>query len=354
MTLLEPLKLPLRLNRLDTLDPAALARWDAAVAAHPDATMFHLSAWPLAIRDTFGHHFWLLTAERGDQIVGLLPLILVRSALFGARLASNAFAVYGGPLTDDAEAATALDQEAVRLMAETGAKTLEYRNRAAQRPDWPAKRETYARFVMPIAPTLEANMKALPSKQRNMVRKGEKAGLCAIDQTEVDRAWRLYAESVRNLGTPAFPKRLFAALKRRYGDDCLIQTVERDGVAYAASLSLIFRDEIHIYYAGGSRAGRDHAANDFLFWSVLEAGRRRGLKRYDLGRSKAGTGAYDFKVKWGITPEPLHYEYQLAPGESLPDMNPNSPRYARFVAGWRRLPLWLANSAGPLLSRSLG
>lgn len=339
---------------IDAADPAARARWDQAVGARADATMFHLAAWPMAIAETFGHRFWLLAAERDGVIVGLLPLILVRSRLFGTRLASNAFAVYGGPLADDADVHAALDAAAIRLRDETGASLLEYRNLHRLRPDWPAKTDVYARFRKPILDTPDANMKALPSKQRNMIRKGEKAGLEAIEETGVDPAWQLYAESVRNLGTPVFPRSLFVALKRHYGDDCVIQTVRHEGVAIAASLSLVFRDEIHIFYAGGTRAGRAVAANDFLFWSVMEAGRRRGLASYDLGRSKVGTGAYDFKLKWGIEPEPLAYEFQLAPGAAMPDMNPNSPKYTRFVELWQRLPLPVANFIGPLLSRSLG
>lgn len=338
-----------------TLDDAHQCnRWDSFVTASPDATVFHLTAWTRAINATFGHKVWLLAALRGETVVGVLPLIETRSLLFGHRIASNAFAVYGGPLAGDARAHAALDEQAIAIFRQTGAKSLEYRNLERRRPDWPAKTESYARFRKPILPTLEENLAALPSKQRNMVRKGMKAGLVATEESGTRLAWSLYAESVRNLGTPVFPHRLFVELKRCYGDNCIVQVVRHEKTALAASLSLIFRDEIHIFYAGGSYAGRPYAANDFLFWSVMEAGRTRDLARYDFGRSKVGSGAYDFKRKWGMEPEPLAYEYQLAPGEEMPDMNPNAGKFARAVELWSHLPLPVANILGPFVSRSLG
>lgn len=352
MSLADPARL--RVRHLDLDDPAGCARWDAAVRAHPDATVFHLTAWSRAVAQAYGHRVWMLYVERDGVIDGLLPLTLINSLLFGKRLISTAFAVYGGPLADSPETHAALDAEATGIQASCGAEALEYRNRQRLRPDWPAKTDIYATFRKPVDPDPEVNMLSLPRKRRAMVRKGQAAELQAEEVAHVDRVWLSYAESVRNLGTPVFPRRWFVALKQQFGDDCVLQLVTKDGVVHAGGLSLIFRDELHFFYFGGTREGREWAVNDFLFWSVMEATRTRGLRLFDMGRSKVGTGAYDFKVNWGIEPEPLAYEFHLAPGAHMPDMNPNSPKYQRFVQMWSRLPLEIANLAGPLLARSLG
>lgn len=341
-------------TQLDIADQAACRAWDRFVLNHPAGTVFHRTAWPRSIAQAMGHRPYLFCIERNGAIAAVLPVIHVRHALFGNRLVSCAFGVYGGPLADSADDHQALDEAAWALALKVGAQSLEYRDRARLRPDWPARTDVYASFRMPIAADEEACLKALPGKRRNMIRKAIKSGLDYEVDQHVDRQYAIYAESVRNLGTPVFPKALMARLKDNFGDDCVIQIIRHDGHAVAAALSLIFRNEIHIYYAGGTPAARAVAANDFMFWAVMQYGRANGLTLFDLGRSKEGTGAWTFKTLWGLTPEPLAYEFRLAPGQALPNLNPTSGKYARAVALWQKLPLPVANLLGPLLSRGLG
>ena len=87
---------------------------------------------------------------------------------------------------------------------------------------------------------------------------------------------------------------------------------------------------------------------------LRRAGRERGATLFDFGRSKAGTGAFAYKRNWGFEGEQLHYCYRLAEGASIPDNNPNNPKYRLFIAAWKRLPLPVANLLGPPLVRGLG
>jgi len=335
-------------------DIAACRAWDDFVRAHRHGTVFHLTAWSRSIRDALGHDAHPLFILRDGAMAAVLPLIHVRSRLFGNRLVSNAFAVYGGPLASAAADHVALDEAAWRLAQDLGARFLEYRNRARLRPDWPANTDTYATFRMAIAADADACLKALPGKRRNMVRKALKSGLDYVIDADIARHYAIYAESMRNLGTPVFAKALFAHLKANYGEDCVVQIIRHQGHGIAAALSLVFRDEIHIYYAGGTRPARALAANDFMFWAVMQHGRERGLRLFDLGRSKRGTGSWTFKTLWGVAPTPLSYEFRLAPGQAMPNLNPASGKYARAVAAWQKLPLAVANRLGPLISRGLG
>lgn len=352
MTYMMPIVSTLHLS-----DAAARERYDAYVREAPDATAFHLSAWGRAVRKGTGQTPHYLVAEANGAIVGILPLIHVKSPLFGQSLASNAFAVYGGPVADSAAAHEALDAAAWALAEKLGVSSVEYRNQRRLRPDWPAKTEAYATFRRALGADSDANLKAIPRKQRAEVRRSLEFGLetrVARDARAISDHFAVYSESVRNLGTPVFPRRLFESLLEYYGEDADILTVSKDGRPVASVLSLYFRGEVLPYYGGGTREARALRANDHMYWMLMEHARERGCASFDFGRSKIGSGPYSFKKNWGFTPQPLAYEYRLAPGARIPDVNPNNPKYRLMIETWSRLPLWLANRLGPVLARGLG
>jgi FemAB-related protein (PEP-CTERM system-associated) len=151
-----------------------------------------------------------------------------------------------------------------------------------------------------------------------------------------------------------FPRALFAAILDAFDADADILTVYKDGKPLSSVLSLYHGGEVLPYYGGGLPEARTWRANDHMYWQLMEHARRRGCTSFDFGRSKFGTGPFAFKKNWGFEPAPLHYEFRLAEGEALPDLSPNNPKYKAMIALWTRLPLWLANRAGPLVSRGLG
>lgn len=344
----------LTIKLLDSADRATAARWDSFVLACPGATFFHRAGWQRLMEDIFHHPTRFLYAERAGEIVAVLPLAHVNSRLFGNALTSLPFAVYGGVAAVDAEAAAALETEAQALARGLGVDHLELRNIEARHSDWPTQ-DLYVTFRKEILPEEEANMLAIPRKQRAMVRKGIKNGLVSEIDTTVDRFFAVYADNVRRHGTPAMAKRYFAALQREFGDDVEILTVlGPKGEVLSSVLSFYFRDEILPYYAGDYEAARDLAANDFKYWELMRRACARGIKVFDYGRSKVGTGPYSFKKNWGFEPQPLHYEYCLLRRDSIPQNNPANAKFKVFIALWRRLPLAVANSLGPHIVRHLG
>jgi FemAB-related protein (PEP-CTERM system-associated) len=275
--------------------------------------------------------------------------------LFGHSLVGLPFAVYGGVAATHEEAADALEAEAQAIARRSGVAHLELRNVVRRHADWPAQTDLYVTFRKSILPDEEANMLAIPRKQRAMVRKGIKNDLVAEVDHTVDRFFALYADNVHRHGTPALSKRYFQALKKEFGNDCDILTVSsRDGKPLSSVLSFYFRDEILPYYAGDDEAARDLAANDFKYWELMRRACARGLKVFDYGRSKVGTGPYAFKKNWGFEPQPLHYEYCLYKRDAIPQNNPTNPKYRLMIETWRRMPLALANRLGPFVVRNLG
>jgi len=343
-----------QIKRLTAQDAASAKAWDEFVFACPQATFFHRSAWLQLIEQQFGHQAFFLYAEQDGAITGVLPLAQVKSMLFGHSLVALPFAVYGGVAASNDAAAASLETEAQAIAQRLGVEHLEFRNTAPRHTDWP-KQDLYVTFRKEIFPEEEANMQAIPRKSRASVRKGIKNALVSQIDANVDRFFALYADNVHRHGTPAMPKRYFAALLQAFGDDAEVMTVTSpDGRPLSSVLSFYFRDEVLPYYAGDDESARDLAANDFKYWELMRRACARGLKVFDYGRSKQGTGSFAFKKNWGFEPTPLHYEYCLYKREAVPQNNPNNPKYQLMIRTWRRLPIGVANWLGPFIVRNLG
>ncbi|MFT8245513.1 FemAB family XrtA/PEP-CTERM system-associated protein [Roseomonas sp. BN140053] len=344
--------------RIRELDDASAGAWDSFVRATPAATFFHLSAWARVIRGAFNHPTHYVFAEQDGAVVGVLPLARMRTRLFGDSLSSTPFCVYGGPVAASPDAAAALEAHAVGLRRRLGAPVLEFRRRAAPDPGWEERPPLYVTFRKPFRITGDDGKDQaanIPRKQRAEVRKAIRLGLASVSDSDTDRLHRIYAESVRNLGSPVFPRRYFRLLAEAFPGEHDVTTVLHDGRPVAAVLNFHFRDEVLPYYGGGTRGARAVSANDFLYWEVMRrAGAERGATLFDFGRSKIDTGAFSFKKNWGFEPERLHYCYRLAPGARIPDNNPNNPKYRLMIAVWKRLPLPVAGLVGPALVRGLG
>lgn len=341
------------------LQPHDRVRWDAFVQACPEATFFHRAGWQTIMEQGLGHDSHFLYAEQDGRISGVLPLAHIRSRLLGNSLVSLPFCVYGGIASSNRAARQALDGAAQTLARQLQVGHLEYRQRStsdeqpAMQPGWLGK-PLYASFRRPLHEDEQDNLLAIPRKQRAVVRKGIAAGLQHSMDDDLERFFPLYASSVHRLGTPVFARRHFSLLRTVFESDCEILTVSQGRQAQASVMTFYFRDEVLPYYAGGSLLARDTGANDFMYWELMRRAGARGVRLFDFGRSKLGTGAYDFKKNWGFVAEPLPYAYKLVCAKALPDTNPLNPKYRWFIRAWRRLPLPLANLLGPHIVRQLG
>ena len=335
-------------------------QWDAFVADCAAATPFQTRGWSEAVSAAIGHHAHVLAArDAGGTVVGLLPLHHVKSPLFGQALVGSAFAVDGGVLAEDAATASALADAAMMLAVRLGAGTVELRGGALpEAAGWHREEGIYAGFVRDLAADDNAELLAIPRKQRAEVRKALDSGLTVTTGTDVAERrdhYDVYATSVRNLGTPVFPRALFTEVLNRLGPETAdILTVRDGGRPVASVLSLYWRGTVMPYWGGGLAEARRSRANELMYFALMRHARERGCARFDFGRSKLGTGPFAYKKNWGFQPQPLTYARWLGPGEAARDTNPNSARYQLLVDLWKRLPLWLANAVGPHIARGLG
>jgi len=333
------------------IDQLPSGAWDKFVQAN-GGSFFHLSGWKTLFQDVFGFRTHYMAAERQGEVAAILPLVEQNSILFGRGLIAAPFCVEGGPLGSEG-GCRALEDAAKNLMRDRKASFIEFRSRSASRPGWQIKKDQYAIFKRPLAGDEAANLKAIPRKQRAVVRKALESGLVIQVHDNPRTFYPIYARSVQNLGTPVFPLRYFERICELFKDRCEIVVVYEGATAVSAVLSFYYGDTVLPYYGGGLAAARRSGANDLMYWGVMCRAATRGCTAFDFGRSKAGSGAFSFKKNWGFEPEWLEYEYWLANGGTMPDNNAASPKYAMMVDLWKRLPPWLADRAGPQLIRHL-
>ncbi|WP_367847258.1 FemAB family XrtA/PEP-CTERM system-associated protein [Rhodoferax sp. WC2427] len=344
----------IEVKRLEVTDSRSTHLWDEFVFSNINATFFHRAGWQKIISSVFNHPTYFLYVESDGCIQGILPLAHVKSILFGNSLISLPFAVYGGVVAINDEVANSLEFAAQELAKKLDVDHLELRNLDQRNLDWPAQ-DIYVTFRKTILPTEEENLLAIPRKQRAMIRKGIKNGLCSSIDSNVDVFFNLYADNVHRHGTPAMPKKYFSALKKEFDQDCEILIISsNDGIPISSVMSFYFRDEVLPYYAGDSVAARDLAANDFKYWELLRRACEAGLKTFDYGRSKVNTGSFAFKKNWGFDAKQLSYEYCLYRSRSIPQNNPSNKKFSLLISTWKRLPISFANAIGPFIVKNLG
>jgi FemAB-related protein (PEP-CTERM system-associated) len=343
----EPASQAVRVEHASDDDP----RWDAYVASRPEGTFFHRAGWCRAFARVFGYRWRGLIALRGTRVAGVLPLAQVSGFPRGTSLISSPFASYGGVLADDAGAGAALLEAATALAAETGARYLELRD-GMRFPELPVK-DLYVTFRRPIGPDHERNFAEIRGKQRTSIRNAQKHGLTSYTGGAelLPVLYPIYSHSVRNLGTPVFPRRLFQALLEEFPNDSRILVVESAGKPVSAVLAFFHAGHALPHYAGTLREAYRYSGSDFMYWSLMRVAADLGCTVYDFGRSKRETGAFEFKKHWGLEPTPLAYQYRLLRDKTIPDLSPRNPRFSLAIRAWRRLPLPVAERIGPRVVR---
>lgn len=326
--------------------------WNRFVSNCPHGTFFHRAEWKDVFEASLGHTTHYLLAEAGGEVSGVLPLVHIRSRIFSNLLASLPFLAYGGVLASDSRSADLLVSEAESIGQKFGVDFIEFRNRNETQADWVVK-ANYVTFRKEIPNSPDECLKMIPRKQRAMIRKGIGHGLESRVEDNLENFYPVFSESYRNLGTPVLSRAYFDAIKQAFGEDCEVMTIFKDGSAVASVMSYYFEDEVIPYYGGSLPIARSLMANDFMYWELMRRGSESGVRIFDYGRSREGTGSYRFKKHWGFVPEPLHYQYKLVRQSVMPDLSPGNPKYRLAIAIWKRLPIALTRMLGPALAKGL-
>ncbi len=340
-------------NALTIIEINSAQVWQDYVIAHPKGTCFHNYGWKKTLAEALGYTVQYLGAFEGEKCVGVFPLAIVKSRLFGNSAVSLPFCTYGGPLTTHDEALIALSDAAKKIALEHNVSYLEHRERGTEQVI--AELEgTYFSFRKGIPPG-PAEMTFMPSKRRNMVRKASAAGLTYEVNLDVNTFFELYSANAKAHGTPALPIRFFKSLINSLGENVDILFVKnKEGIAISCIMSFYHNGSVHAGFAGELPEARQFAANDFKYWSLLQHAVSRNCVEFDLGRSKIGTGSFEFKKLWGLNCFPVVHHRILISGKQLPNNNPNNPKFSLAIKIWPKLPSRFTNWLGPKIIHGLG
>jgi FemAB-related protein (PEP-CTERM system-associated) len=331
--------------------------WNGFVLSHEHGSAFHLMQWQRLIQSTFGHeprHIIARSTETGD-LVGILPLFLVRSRIFGRLLVSTPHAPYGGILATSQSAEDAIFNRALETAKDLDVQFLELRSvRNSVAHHSLLTKDLYVTFRQVLGADPEANLLSIPKKTRAEIRDGIRNGLeFKVDAIGPDEFFEIYSHNVRDLGTPVFTKRLFENGMREFGPNCRIFSVHWKGRLVAASWALFYKDEVMPYFSASFREYNRLSVNNYMYWMLMKYGAENGHPCFDFGRSKKGTGAFNFKKRWGMVMTDLPYQYALWRSPAMPDTSPLNPKFSLGIQVWRRLPLWLTRAIGPMVSQHL-
>jgi FemAB-related protein (PEP-CTERM system-associated) len=329
--------------------PADSAAWDAFVQQHPQGSPFHLQAWRKTIEDSFAFTPLYLLAEDEGRICGILPLFLVSNVLIKKALISSPFAVYGGILAASPSAANALHSEAKARGTQLGVQYVELRNGYSEQCVGEPNVDRYVTFLSEIGPDEEKILESIPRKVRYMVRKSLKHGFVSRVTRELPAFEHLYADSLRRLGTPSFPHRFFQSILTNFGTSVEIREYDLNGKTVSAVLSFHFGDRILPYYGAADSAFNAFAPNNYMYFELMRWAGQNGYKTFDFGRSKLGSGSYEFKAHWGMREEVLPYQIILIKRKDLPNFSPTNPKYKLAIKMWQKLPLSVTRAIGPSL-----
>ncbi len=349
-----PVNMDQRVSLIGLDDAAMLERVEAFVHDQ-GGSIFHRPQWLKAVQAGTRQMGRGLVAEQLGVITGWLPLTEVRSRLFGSTLVSSGFGVGGGILANCDQVRAELAQSAEEYAARSGIASVEMRGGAVPQ-GWESWNDKHCGFERSLSGTDDDELKSIPRKARAEVRKGLKNGLevrIGRSRDDLNAHYKVYSESVRNLGTPVFPRRLFSAMIEAFPGACDILTVLHEGKPLSSVLSFYHGGAVLPFWGGGTFEARGARSNELMYYELMLHARHRGMERFDFGRSKTGSGPYKFKKNWGFEPVPLTYSRWTAVGAKPRDIDPTSESYSRKIELWKKLPLPVANLVGPFIARDL-
>ena len=331
-----------------------MSEWNSYVAGNAAASIYHRAEWRELIRTTFGHGglYYVARDSRGN-IVGILPLIRLKSRLFGDFLVSMPYFNYGGAVADHPAIEDKLMQAANEQAGALHVSHIEYRD-DTPRTSLPVRSDK-VNMILPLPDSDTALWNSFSSKLRAQIKRPQRENprihfghqSCLADFHSV------FARNMRDLGTPVYGKSFFRNILDTFPENSRIIVLHLHNRPVAAAFLMGHGDRLEIPWASTVRDANPLSMNMLLYWEVLKFGMQRGFKYFDFGRSSRDSGTFRFKQQWGAQPKQLYWHYWLAEGGELPALNPSNPRYAFLITLWKRLPVFVANRLGPPIVKNL-
>lgn len=319
------------------------------------SSLYHDYRWTSVVEKSFGHKsYYLISEDSNGRIAGTIPMVQLKSLLFGNFLVSMPYFNYGGVCADNTVIRDLLIEEAIRKAKDLGASHIELRQELPLNNGFPVKASKVSmRLGLPKS---EADLwTSLSSKLRSQIRKPQKEGMTVriSRHEELGNFYRIFSVNMRDLGTPVYPKLFFGNILDYFPENSWICTVSAGKTPVASGFLLGFKEKLEIPWASSIREYNRLGPNMLLYWSCLEFACNRGFRVFDFGRSTIDGGTYRFKEQWGASPVPLYWHYWMRGEIPIPDLTPRNPKYQLAINLWKKLPLPITRYLGPLIVKNL-
>jgi serine/alanine adding enzyme len=345
------------LEIVELADAGCEAEWQSYVKSAPHASPYHALEWRDVLLRAFGHRSWYLMAQDDGTTRGVLPLVEIKSSLFGHFFVSLPFLDYGGILADTPQHEMALATAAADLASKRGAHHIELRQSFAAaigaEVGWKL-RQHKAALVIPLNVDPDTHWSGLNSRLRGKVRKAEKSGaeFSVGTADELDDFYRVFSLNMRDLGTPVYSAAFFQHVLR-FAKDAVVLLVRREGRPAAGAIALRRGELVQLPWICSDYSRSAFNVNEYLYWNAIQWACRSGARELDLGRCSIDGGVFRFKMQWNPKARPLFWYYWQPAGIELPELSPNNPKYALAIRCWKKMPLAFANWLGPWIVRNI-
>jgi len=333
-------------------DSDFVAKWDEFVRNSSEGSLWHSSSFLKCIASNFGYSLYPLYKEKEGEIVAALPLFSVPGLLGkSSKLISIPVSSWCGVISDSEPLEVEIIEEARNLASQIETDYIEYRQIRALGGNH-AQKSTYVTFLYDLTEGSESIWNSMNRKTRGSIRKAEKSNLKVnIAECPLEDFYNLYVLRLRDLGSPAYPYDLFASLKTAFGNDVLVTSVTKEDTLVSACFSIKYKDTLHALLAGVDKRYLSLNPYSLMYWKLIEFACSNSLKWFDFGRSRIGTGSYNFKKNWGFPSTTLHYQYDLMKAREIPNLESGTTITKLFRLIWRMLPLGLVKWLGPKLRK---
>ncbi len=336
-------------------DTEKIKQWDEYVKSHPEGSIYHLTAWQSVISRQFGHNScYLYSLDDNKKINAVLPVVQLKSRLFGNYMVSVPYFNYGGALADASQLATGLMVEAGNIAQKNNASHIEFRDMQTYEGNW-GIREDKVVMLLDLPSESEILWKDIGTKVRAQIKRPQRepvrvkhGGLDLLDDY-----YQVFAQNMRDLGTPVYARSFFKSILETFPDNAHIICVYHNNKPAAAGFLLGYKNRMEIPWASALREFNRISVNMLLYWEVLKYSIEQGYTQFDFGRSTMNAGTYRFKKQWGAKPRQCYWHYWLADGEAVPKLNPDNPKYKLVISIWQKLPVWLTKIIGPSIVKNL-
>ncbi|QGJ69190.1 Peptidoglycan bridge formation protein FemAB [Planctomycetales bacterium 10988] len=334
---------------------------DALQALNQPVSLAHLSLhaidarWIKALHKGFGHHPIVIDIYHQQQVVGRLPLMLVKSFLFGKRLVSLPYLNTGGVVAEENSVKSLLIDTACKLAEDLKVRSLELRHEEeVSHSSLPNVMTHKVHMRLTLSETSESLWKSFKPKLRSQIRKPEKLGLTVhwggLDL--LDEFYEVFSVNMRDLGTPVYGKNFFQTILQEFGVDAELCIIRQENQPLAAGLLIHEEKRSQVPSASSLREFNHLSANMLLYWHMLKRAIERDQQTFDFGRSTVDSGTYRFKKQWGAEAFPAYWQTYCLNGEPN-QLRPESGKFNLLIQVWQKLPVKLTQWIGPPIVKGI-